>query len=149
MLDTLFGGLKPVRKGGGNQSKSLRLEDKNGTQYVMRALRKQALQYLQAVLFKDQYIEGQFDDTATENLILDVFTGSHPYAPFVVGDLADAIGVYHTNPILYYVPKQDRLGDYNDEFGDELYMIEEHTSEGHNDKVSFGYQDKLMNFMIR
>ena len=36
-LDTLFGGLVPVRKGGGNQSKSLRLEDKQGRQYVMRA----------------------------------------------------------------------------------------------------------------
>jgi hypothetical protein len=144
MLDTLFGGLKPVRKGGGNQSKSLRLEDKNGAQYVMRALRKQALQYLQAVLFKDQYIEGQFDDTATEKLILDVFTGAHPYAPFVVGDLADAIGVYHTNPVLYYVPKQEALGKYNDDFGGELYMIEEHTSEGHSNKSSFGYQDKLI-----
>ena len=144
LLDTLYGGLTPVRKGGGNQSKSLRLEDRNGTQYVMRALRKQALQYLQAVLFKDQYIEGQFDDTATEDLILDIFTGSHPYAPFVVGDLADAIGVYHTNPVLYYIPKQNRLGEYNDEFGDELYMIEEHTSEGHSDKASFGYQNKLI-----
>ena len=144
MLDTLFGGLEPVRKGGGNQSKSLRLKDKNGAQYVMRALRKQALQYLQAVIFKDQYIEGQFDDTETEDLILDVFTGAHPYAPFVVGDLADAIGVYHTNPVLYYVPKQATLGKYNDDFGDELYMIEEHTSEGHSDQASFGYQDKLI-----
>ncbi|SDG94097.1 metallophosphoesterase [Winogradskyella thalassocola] len=143
-LDTLFGGLIPVRKGGGNQSKSLRLEDKNGAQYVMRAVRKQALQYLQAVLFKEQYIEGQFDDTATENLILDVFTGSYPYAPLAVGDLADAIGVYHTNPVLYYVPKQERLGEYNDEFGDELYMIEEHTSEGHSDKASFGFQNELV-----
>ena len=144
MLDTLFGGLTPVRKGGGNQSKSLRLEDKNGAQYVMRALRKQALQYLQAVLFKDQYIEGQFDDTETEALIRDVFTGAHPYAPFVVGDLADAIGMYHTNPVLYYVPKQEALGKYNDNFGDELYMIEEHTSEGHSDQASFGFQDKLI-----
>lgn len=143
-LDTLFGGLIPVKKGGGNQSKSLRLEDKNGTQYVMRAIRKQALQYLQAVLFKDQYIEGQFDDTATEDLILDVFTGSHPYAPLVIGDLADAIGVYHTNPVLYFVPKQERLGQYNDEYGDELYMIEEHTSEGHGDQASFGFQNELL-----
>lgn len=143
-LDTLFGGLVPVRKGGGNQSKSLRLEDKNGTQYVMRAVRKQALQYLQAFLYKDQYIEGQFDDTATEDLVLDVFTGSHPYAPLVVGDLADAIGVFHTNPVLYYVPKQKQLGQYNDEFGDELYMIEEHTSEGHSDKASFGFQNELL-----
>ncbi|MFT7251839.1 MAG: hypothetical protein ACI9FW_001585, partial [Flavobacterium sp.] len=36
-LDTLFGGLKPIRKGGGTQSKSLRLEAKDGRQYVIRA----------------------------------------------------------------------------------------------------------------
>ncbi len=143
-LDTLFGGLKPIRKGGGNQSKSLRLEDKYGAQYVMRALRKQALQYLQAVLFKDQYIEGQFDDTVAESLLLDIFTGSHPYAPFVIGDLSDAVGIFHTNPRLYYVPKQNALASFNEEFGDELYMIEEHASEGHGDRASFGFQDKLL-----
>lgn len=143
-LDTLFGGLKPVRKGGGHQSKSLRLKDKKGREYVMRALRKNAVQYLQAVAFKDQYIDGQFDDTATENLLSDVFTGSHPYAPFTIGKLSDAIGLYHTNPVLYYVPKQPRLGQFNDDFGNELYMIEERTDSGHGDKASFGFSDELV-----
>ncbi|QMU65668.1 MAG: phosphoesterase [Flavobacteriaceae bacterium] len=143
-LDTLFGGLTPVRKGGGNQSKSLRLKDNNGRQYVMRALRKNALQYLQSVAFKDQYIEGQFDDTYTQNLLLDVFTGSHPYAPFIIAPLANAVGIYHTNPVLYYIPKQERLGIYNHEFGDELYMIEERATSGHGDKKSFGFSDKLI-----
>lgn len=143
-LDTLYGGVTIVRKGGGNQSKSLRLKDKNGAEYVMRALRKNAVQYLQAVMFKDQYIEGKFNETSTEDLILDVFAGSHPYAPFVIGDLSDAVGIYHTNPILYYIPKQNALGGYNSEFGDELYMIEEHTSEGHSHLASFGFQDKII-----
>ncbi|PQJ76319.1 metallophosphoesterase [Polaribacter glomeratus] len=143
-LDTLFGGLKPVRKGGGHQSKSLRLRDKKGREYVMRALRKNAVQYLQAVAFKDQYIEGQFDDTAAENLLSDVFTGSHPYAPFTIAKLSDAIGVYHTNPVLYYVPKQKSLGQFNDDFGNELYMIEERTDSGHGDKASFGFSDELV-----
>ena len=143
-LDTLFGGLKPVRKGGGHQSKSLRLRDKKGREYVMRALRKNAVQYLQAVAFKDQYIEGQFDDTRTENLLNDVFTGSHPYAPFTIGKLSDAVGVYHTNPILYYIPKQNSLGHFNSEFGDELYMIEERAASGHGDKASFGFADKVI-----
>ncbi|MFY0602916.1 MAG: metallophosphoesterase [Flavobacteriaceae bacterium] len=143
-LDTLFGGLKPVRKGGGHQSKSLRLEDAEGREYVMRALRKNALQYLQAVAFKDQYIEGQFDDTYTEGLLLDVFTGSHPYAPFTIGTLSDAVGVYHTNPVLYYVPKQEQLGVYNNEFGDELYMIEERAASGHGNAKSFGFSNKLI-----
>ena len=143
-LDTLFGGLKPVRKGGGHQSKSLRLKDKKGREYVMRALRKNAVQYLQAVAFKDQYIEGQFDDTTTENLLSDVFTGSHPYAPFTIGKLSDAVGIFHTNPVLYYVPKQPILGQFNDEFGNELYMIEERTDSDHGDKASFGFSDTLV-----
>jgi len=143
-LDTLFGGVLPVRKGGGHQSKSLRLVDKESREYVMRALRKSAVQYLQAVAFKDQYIEGEFKNTFAENLLLDVFAGAHPYAPFTIGDLADAVGIYHSNPKLYYVPKQDALAEYNNEFGDAIYMIEESADSGHGDKASFGYSDKLI-----
>ena len=143
-LDTLLGGLTPIRKGGGHQSKSLRLKDKDDREYVMRALRKNAVQYLQAVAFKDQYIEGQFNDTFTEGLLLDVFTGAHPYAPFTIGVLSDAIGIYHTNPVLYYVPKQKALGAFNSEFGDELYMIEERAADGHGDKASFGFSNKII-----
>ncbi|PQJ79583.1 metallophosphoesterase [Polaribacter porphyrae] len=143
-LDTLLGGLTPIRRGGGHQSKSLRLKDKQGREYVMRALRKNAVQYLQAVVFKDQYVEGMFDDTFTESLLMDVFTGSHPYAPFTIDKLAEAIDIYHTKPILYYVPKQKTLGEFNLDYGDELYMIEERTDEGHGDKKNFGYSNNLI-----
>lgn len=142
-LDTLFGGLKVVRKGGGNQSNSLRLEDKQGRQYVMRDLRKSAERYLQAIAFKDRYIIGQFEDTHTEKLLLDLYTGAHPYAPFTMGKLSEAVDLYHTNPKLYYVPKQSVLGDFNSEFGDGLYMIEEHVSDEHDDLESFGRTKKI------
>ena len=101
-------------------------------------------QYLQAVAFKDQYIEGKFDNTAAEKLLLDVFTGSHPYAPFTIATLANAADILHTNPELYYVPKQRALGRFNDEFGDALYMIEERAADGHGDKASFGFSDELI-----
>ncbi|WP_111708636.1 metallophosphoesterase [Lutibacter citreus] len=143
-LDTLMGGLTPTRKGGGNQSRSIRLEDKNGKEYVMRALRKSATQYMQAVAFKNQYIEGQFDDTYAESLLLDIYTAAHPYAPFTIGTLADAIDIYHTNPKLYYIPKQNALKQFNNEFGNELYMIEERTTKGHSDLASFGYSKDLI-----
>ncbi|MDC6385079.1 phosphoesterase [Flagellimonas taeanensis] len=142
-LDTLFGGLKVVRKGGGNQSNSLRLEDEKGKQYVMRDLRKSAERYLQAIAFQDQYIIGQFEGTFTEKLLLDLYTGAHPYAPFAVGKLSDAVGLYHTNPKLYYVPKQSVLGDFNSDYGDALYMIEEHVSDEHEDLESFGRTKKI------
>ncbi|MGB5434326.1 MAG: ShlB/FhaC/HecB family hemolysin secretion/activation protein, partial [Maribacter sp.] len=142
-LDTLLGGLKAVRKGGGHQSRSLRLVDKEGREYVMRALRKSAEIYLQAMAFKQQYVVGEFEDTYTEGLLEDFYTGSHPYAAFTVGALSDAVGIYHSNPKLYYVPKQKALSEFNDEFGDELYMIEERTDSGHGNQRSFGYSNTM------
>lgn len=143
LLDTLLGGLSIVRKGGGNQSNSLRLQHKDGRQFVMRALRKSAERYLQAIAFQEQYIIGDFQDSFTQKLLLDFYTGAHPYAPFTLGPLSDAVGIYHTNPKLYYIPKQNALGDYNNGFGDGLYMIEEHVSEGHVDLESFGKTKKI------
>ncbi len=143
-LDTLMGGLTPTRRGGGNQSRSLRLEDKNGKEFVMRALRKSATQYIQAVAYKDIYVEGQFENTYAESLLLDVYTAAHPYAPFTIGTLSEAINIYHTNPTLYYIPKQNALKHYNEDFGDELYMIEERAASGHGDVESFGYSNKLI-----
>ncbi len=144
LLDTLFGGLSPVRKGGGNQSKSLRLKNPEGKEYVMRALRKNPLQFLQATAFKDQYLNSLYKNTFAENVLKDGFTGSHPYAPFVIGPLADVAKVYHSNPTLYYVPKQKALGDFNLDFGDELYMIEERVSSNHEEVSSFGNTDKII-----
>ena len=142
-LDTLMGGLEPVKKGGGHQSKSLRLRRKDGREYVMRALRKSAELYLQSMAFQDQYVLEDLKETYTQKILEDFYTGAHPYGPFTTGKLSDAVGLYHTNPVLYYVPKQPALKEYNDSFGDELYMIEEHAGDGHGDLASFGYANEL------
>jgi predicted phosphodiesterase len=143
-LDTLFGGLTPVRKGGGNQSKTLRLKTKAGKQYVMRAMKKNGSQFIQSAFFEDQYVEGKFKNTATETLVMDVFTGSYPYAPFIIPNLSDAIGVYHLNPKLYYIPKQKALGAFNDEFGDELYLFEEQASDGNVELNDQNFAGKII-----
>ena len=142
-LDTLFGGVKIVKKGGGHQSLSLRLENKEGKQYVMRAMEKSAEAYLQFIV-KEDFIMGKTEGLAPNRILKDFYTGDHPFAPFTVAKLADAIGVYHTNPVHYYVPKQEALGVYNDEFGDKLHMIEEHASDKHGDQKSFGYSNNLI-----
>lgn len=142
-LDTLFGGVKIVKKGGGHQSLSLRLEDKEGKQFVMRALEKSADAYLQFIV-KEDFIMGRTEGLAPNRILKDFYTGDHPFAPFTVAKLADAVGVYHTNPVLYYIPKQETLGEYNDEFGDQLFMIEEHASDGHGEQKSFGYSNTLI-----
>lgn len=144
-LDTLFGGLVPLHKGGGNQTKSLRLGHKDGKEYVMRAVRKSAERYLQAVAFREQYIIGDFKETYTERLLLDFYTGAHPYALLTVPRLSEPLGIYYSTPKLYYIPKQKALKQFNNEFGDELYMLEEQVSDGHGDLANFGFMDEIKN----
>lgn len=143
-LDTLFGGLKPSQAGGGHQSKSLRLKNNDGREYVMRALKKSASRFLQSVAFKDQYVEKEFENTYAENFLLDFYTTSHPYTPFAVSTMADKIGVSHSNPQLYYIPKQNSLGKFNEDFGDELYMVEERPTDSQKDLASFGKPEAII-----
>ena len=143
-LDTLFGGLKPVRKGGGNQSRSLRLQNASGQEFVMRAMHKSATQYLQAVAFRDQYVKDEYNNTYTESLLLDIYTTAHPYAPLAIGKLADAADILHANPALYFVPKQPTLEQFNTNFGGELYMIEERAASGHGNQKSFGFSNTII-----
>ena len=143
-IDTLKGGLTPIRAGGGHQSKSLRLETKDGKQYVMRALRKSAIKFLQTTAFQDKYVEEDLEDSYADTFLLDFYTTAHPYTSTTIGELSDAVGVYHSNPELYYIPKQEALGTYNDEYGDELYIIEERVESSHNNLESFGKPDKIL-----
>lgn len=137
-LDTLYGGMEVLRAGGGHQTKSLRLKDKKGRDYNMRAIKKSAAQFLQTVAFKDASIESDFENTLAEDIIEDFYTSAHPYGFMVIPTLSKAAGIYHTNPKLYYVPKQKALGRYNETYGDELYMIVERPEENYTGYESFG-----------
>lgn len=143
-LDTLYGGLTPTKSGGGHQSKSLRLVDKDGKEYVMRALRKSATRFLQSVAFKDQAVEKDFKDTYAEDFIMDFYTTAHPYTPFIVSELAEKVKISHSNPKLFYVPKQNRLALFNENYGDELYMIEERPMDEWKNLKSFGSPLKIL-----
>lgn len=144
LLDTLKGGLSPIKRGGGQQSKSLRLQDKNGVQYVMRAIKKSTTKFLQANVFPNEFISNSLDDSTIDKFLSDFYTTSNPYAAFVIGDLSKAVGVNHTNPTLYYIPKQKTLGVFNEDFGDELYMIEEHVGSTQIESSSFGKPKEIL-----
>jgi len=143
-LDTLYGGLKPKKAGGGHQTHSLRLEGIDGKEYAMRGVKKSATRFLQAVAFKERYMGDAFENTFAETFLLDFYTTSHPYTPFAVGGLAGKLGIAHSNPELYFVPKQNALGKYNTTYGDELYMIEEHAAKEQKGLESFGKPDDII-----
>ncbi|MGX9986986.1 metallophosphoesterase [Soonwooa purpurea] len=122
-LDTLLGGAKATRAGGGHQTNSLRLDTPKG-EYVIRALRKSGVRFLQSVAFKDRYVVDDFEGGFADQFLLDFYTSSNPYTPLAIGALAESIGIKHTDPSLYFVPKQNALGNYNQTFGNELYYLE-------------------------
>jgi len=142
-LDTLHGGLTPGRTGGGHQSNSLRLIDKDGKEYVMRGLKKSATRFLQSVAFKDRYVGDDYENTSTEKFLMDFYTTAHPYTPFIADNLAETAGIFHTNPELYYIPKQNVLKEHNKDFGGELYMVEERPTDEFKNLASFGNPDGI------
>ena len=144
VLDTFLGGLTPVRRGGGQQSNALRLEDKNGKQYVMRAIRKNSIKFIQNASFQDKFVTERLSETSIDRMMLDFFTTAHPYTPLAVGELSQAVDIFHANPKVYYVPKQKTLGVFNDTFGDELYLIEERVASNQKELESFGKPEDII-----
>ncbi|NJB37711.1 ShlB/FhaC/HecB family hemolysin secretion/activation protein [Croceivirga sp. JEA036] len=128
-LDTLYGGLSVVKEGGGHQSFSLRLEDKDGKQYNMRSLKKSAMKYLRFQLPGVSFNEEDYLDTFPEEVVTDFFTSAHPYMQLAINPLARKVGINHSDTKLYYIPKQEILEEHNETFGDELYFIERRPSD--------------------
>ena len=143
-LDTLYGGLTPIKLGGGNQSVSLRLEDKDGKEYVMRRLRKSATQFIQVKAFQENYMKDQFENTAAQHFLMDFYTTAYPFAALVTGNLSDIVGVYHSNSEIFYVPKQAALQHYNETIGDDLFMFEERSTKDFKHLTSFGSPDDIV-----
>lgn len=142
-LDTLHGGMKIERQGGGQQTRSLILTDKEGKAYSLRAVKKSATQFLQKGAFRNTYLGDNFQNTVTEDLLFDFYTSSFPYGFLTVGTMADAIAVFHPNPKLYYMPKHQALGTFNENFGDELYFLEEKPGDDFGSTASFGKPDDI------
>lgn len=134
-LSTFEGGLTPLQRGGGGQTNSLRLEDAHGHQFVLRDLTKDVTRLLPFPFNKM---------TAVKSIVLDNFLSSHPFAPLAVPPMADALDIYHTNPKLYYVPKQPALGSYNDIFGGGVYVLEERPGGDWSGTGIFGDAEKII-----
>lgn len=128
------GGLEVIKRGGGMQTNSLRLEAKDGKQYVLRSVEKYAHKALPHVL----------QETFAVGVVQDQISSSHPFAAYVIPPMADAVGIYHTNPRLVYVPDDGAFGEYREVLSDELALFEERPNGDWSDAKFFGYSDDLI-----
>lgn len=116
-LDTLFGGVTIEKEGGGKQTHSLKLKTKNDIELTLRSVNKDP-----------EALIPEFAKTlGLENIVVDGISAQHPYAAILVAKLADYAKVHHTKPKLVFVPKQKTLDNYNDKYGNRLFLLEYET----------------------
>lgn len=134
VIDIWSRGLRVVKKGGGHQTKSMRLEDENGRHFVLRSIQK----------FPELATPEMLRGTFAGEIVQDQISGSHPYAAFAVPPMAEAVGVYHTNPQLVWLPDDPRLGSYQEDFGGGLFLFEERAAGDRSDVASFGNATQIV-----
>lgn len=119
-LRRFAGGLQPVRRGGGMQTRSLRLRGADGREYVFRSLDKDPSPTLPPALRR----------TVVKDLLQDQISATHPSAPLVVASLLEAVGVLHVDPWLVVLPDDSLLGPFRAEFAGMVGWLELRPDEG-------------------
>jgi hypothetical protein len=124
-------GWTPVERGGGTQTRSLRIVNSQGVSYVLRGVRKYVTaNALPVALQGDQF---------AMDVITDGVSASYPYACLSVPPLATALGVPHATPTMVYIPDDPRLGRFREDYGNMLAFLEEH--EPGNGKKTYNMYD--------
>ena len=117
-LDNLYGGVEIVKEGGGTQTHSLRLKDKNGFLYSLRSVNKDP----------STHVPEFARSLGLENIVIDAISASHPYGAILAASLSEKAEVLHTHPKVVFVPKQEFLGKpYNEKYGNRLFLLEYET----------------------
>jgi len=108
-------GFKIIELGGGQQTKSLQLEDENGLSWVLRTVDKDV------TLAMPKPLRGTFAQKAVQDMI----SAAHPHAPLVVAQLAKATNIIAPLPKLYFVADDEGLNPYKEFFANTFCFLEE------------------------
>lgn len=127
------GGLEIVKRGGGMQTLSVRLQADDKRQYNLRSLDKYA----------DKTVPESLQETFAADLVQDNISATIPYGAVVAAALEEQIGLYHTNPEIVYVPDDPDLGIYREDLAGKLFLFEERPDEDWSTAGFFGYSDNL------
>ena len=117
-------GLTPIQRGGGHQTRSLRLKDTKGNEWVLRSIEK----------YPEIILPETFRQTFAADWVRDAMSAQHPYAPLIVPVLSDAADVPHSNPVIGWVAPEG-LGGFEKEFANTMCLLEEREPYGNSDNT--------------
>jgi hypothetical protein len=111
-LHTYAGGLRPLKEGGGMQTKSLRFETADGSEYAFR--------------LTDKIVTSgpkELQHTAAQQFLQDEVSAYHPAAAQIAAPIVEAAGVLHQTPVFMVMPDDSALGKYRRDFNGRLGIM--------------------------
>lgn len=125
-LSKIRGGLTPTELGGGMQSKSLRLKDKSGKEWVVRSVEK----------VPDALLPPGLRQSFARDWVDDVTSAQHPFSALIVPPIANAVKVPHAKPVIGVLSPDAKLGLYSKKFANLVVLLEEREPLGESDNTA-------------
>jgi hypothetical protein len=113
-LRAFAGGLRPLKEGGGMQTKSLRFVTRDDVEYVFRPIDKDKLT-----------TPARYRHTVVDWIFRDQVSATYPAGALVAAPIVEGAGLLHVSPAFVVMPNDTLLGKYRTEFAGRLGMIEE------------------------
>ncbi|MEM9997852.1 MAG: BamA/TamA family outer membrane protein [Bacteroidota bacterium] len=127
--------LVSLKRSGSGQTFGLRLAEIGDDErtYALRSVDKEAARRW------PEELRGGFAEAA----IQDQTSSFHPFAALLVPPLAKAVGIYHTEPRLVYIPDDPRLGRFQAYMANRPALLEERPDEDMSDIATMGFAEEV------
>ena len=133
-LTSFAGGLQAVSKGGGQQTKSLRLVGRDGREFFFRSIDKDP----------SATLPEELRPTVAGGVVRYQTSSAFPTAPLVVDRLLTAAGILHGDSRLYVLPHDRRLGEFEAEFAGLMGFMEERIGGAEGPAAQWGNATELI-----
>jgi hypothetical protein len=114
-ISKVKGGMTIQSLGGGKQTTSLRMKDKDGREWTLRTIDKNP----------ENAIPEALRGSIAQHIVEDMVSASHPYGALTVPMLASAANVIVAKPEFYFVPDDPAFGIYRSRMANTVCMLEE------------------------
>jgi hypothetical protein len=125
-ISEIEGGLTPQKRGGGMQSKSLRLVDTAGREWVIRSVEKTT----------DSLLPPGVRQTFVRDWLDDVTSAQHPFSAMTIPPIANAVGIPHSVPVIGVVAPDKNLGEHAEVFTNMVVLLEQREPLGKSENTA-------------
>ena len=130
------GGFKILSLGGGKQTRSLKLIDKDDREWTLRTIDKDP----------EKVVPENFRRSIAQDLVQDMISASHPYSAIAIPSIANAINVTVPVPEFFFVPDDPAFGFYRPLFANKLCLLEmrDPTKDGSESRSTAKLLEKMV-----